>query len=73
MKLSKHLKNNNETYLSHYLFAGKIGINLIIRGTIFIIHAFLPFCEIPKKYNLETTAKKIKKWNDYTLHRTQGE
>ena len=69
----KHLKNNNETYFSHLLFASKVGLNLIIRGIIFVIHAFVPVCEIPKKYNLEATLEKIKKWNEYTLHRIEGE
>jgi len=69
----KHLQQNNETYLSHLLFAGNIGINLIIRGIVFLIHGLLPVCEIPEKYNLEATAKKINKWNDYTLRRKQGE
>ena len=53
----KHLKDNNETYLSHFLFASKVGINLIFRGILFLIHAILPICDIPKKWNLSNEEK----------------
>jgi len=43
-----------------------IGVTLIIRGTIFIIHGILPIFAIPKRFNLENTYKKLKKWNEYT-------
>lgn len=67
----KHLEKNNETYVSHFLFAVKVGMSLIFRGTLFIIHAFLPICEIPKKWNLENTLVKIYKWNVYSNRRLQ--
>ena len=67
----KHLKDNNETYLSHFLFASKVGINLIFRGILFLIHAILPICDIPKKWNLKNTLEKVYKWHVYTNKRLQ--
>ena len=61
----KHLTENNETYLSHLKFASMVGMTLIIRGIIFIIHGLAPVCQIPKRFNLEDTYNKIKKWNDH--------
>ena len=74
MKLSfknwrNHLKTNNETYLSHLFFAGKISLTLMFRSVIFIVHAIFPICSIPKKWNLENTIKKLQKWHEYTIKR----
>ena len=65
----KHLKDNNETYLSHFLFAGRVGATLMFRGIMFLLHAVFPFCEIPKRWNLDSTAQKISKWNSYSEER----
>ena len=64
-----HLRKNNETYLSHLLFAGKIGIALLFRGVIFILHAIFPICEIPRLWNLHHTSIQLDKWNNYTIKR----
>ena len=64
-----HLKKNNETYISHLLFAGKIGLTLIFRGLIFLLHALFPICKIPKRLNLEHTIDKLYDWYSYTLKR----
>ena len=64
-----HLKANNETYLSHLFFAGKISLTLMLRSVIFIIHAIFPICEIPNKWNLESTIKKLQKWHRYAKRR----
>jgi hypothetical protein len=65
----KHLKENNETYINHFLFAGKIGTTLAFRGTLFILHALIPICNIPKKWNLENILEKTYKWNLYANKR----
>ena len=44
----KHLKVNNETYLSHLKFACNVGVTLITRGVIFVCHGLFPFCEVRK-------------------------
>jgi len=64
-----HLQKNNETYLSHLLFSGKIGLTLICRGIIFLLHAVLPICNIPKSLNLKNTTDKLYEWNQYTHKR----
>ncbi len=64
-----HLKKNNETYLSHLLFAGKIGLTLIFRGIIFLLHGVLPICKIPEQWNLNNTTIKLQEWNFYTIRR----
>ena len=65
----KHLESNNETYLSHLKFATSVGLTLIFRGAIFILHGLFPVCAIPKELNLEDTCDKFNKWNDHTKRR----
>ena len=65
----RHLREVNETYISHFKFASKIGIILIMRGIIFILHAIFPFRDIPKKWNLENTLRRVYKWNCYANKR----
>jgi|TARA_R100000008_G_scaffold86169_1_gene78213 hypothetical protein len=64
-----HLKENNETYLSHLLFAGKIGLTLIFRGLVFLLHALIPVCNIPERWNLSNTTNQLDQWNTYTFRR----
>ena len=59
-----HLKNNCTSYLEHLLFAGKISITLLFRGVVFLFHAVIPVCDIPKRWNLENTAGKLFLWSD---------
>lgn len=61
----KHLKVNNETYLSHLKFACNVGVTLITRGVIFVCHGLFPFCEVPKRFNLEETYNQLKEWNNH--------
>jgi len=65
----RHLQKNNETYSSHLLFAGKIGLTLIFRGVIFLLHAVFPICRIPKFLNLRSTSDKLYEWDEYTYKR----
>jgi len=65
----KHLKESNETYLSHLLFAGKVSLTLIFVGIVFLLHALLPICNIPNKWNLKKTSLKLHRWNKYTIKR----
>jgi len=71
MKTLKHLKNNNETYCNHFLFASKIGLTLIFRGWLFVFHAIFPVRKIPKRWNIENTIQKLQEWNEYTIKRSQ--
>ena len=64
-----HLKKNNETYISHLLFAGKIGLTLIFRGFVFLLHALFPICKIPRSLNLEHTIDKLYDWYEHTIQR----
>ena len=65
----KHLKENNETYLSHLKFATKIGLTLTLRGGIFLLHGLFPACEIPKKLNLSSTCNFLKDCNKHAEDR----
>ena len=65
----KHLKENNETYLSHLVFAGTIGIQLVLRGVILVLHGLLPVCEVPKSVDLNNTCELINKWDKYAKKR----
>ena len=66
----EHLEKNNETYLNHLKFAATIGLTLMLRGGIFLVHGLLPVCEIPKKLNIEDTREKLNKWNTQAKQRT---
>tara|TARA_R110000824_G_scaffold153926_8_gene325751 strand:+ start:2802 stop:3008 length:207 start_codon:yes stop_codon:yes gene_type:complete len=65
----KHLKENGENYLSHLLFSGKVGLTLLFRGVVFLLHGLIPICSIPKKWNLEETSLKLFRWSEYTNRR----
>lgn len=68
----KHLKENNETYFSHLNFACTMGIQLFIRGIIFILHGLFPFCEVPKSVDLNNTCELLNKWEQYSRQRKGG-
>ncbi len=65
----KHLKENNETYISHLKFATGIGVGFLYRSVFFIIHGFVPCTEIPKQFNFDATLKWLEKKRKYTLDR----
>ena len=69
----KHLRENNETYFSHLKFAGTIGIQLALRGVIFIFHGLFPVCEVPKYVDLKSTCELLSKWNNYAQRRKENE
>ena len=64
-----HLEKNNETYFSHFKFATTIGLTLIFRGVIFVLHGLFPVCDVPKELNLEDTRDKLNGWNDHADQR----
>ena len=65
----KHLDENNETYLSHLIFALKIALHLKWASIFFVMHAIVPCWEIPANFNLSATCKKIQEWNSYAERR----
>ena len=67
----EHLEKNNETYFSHLKFAATIGLTLLLRGGIFVLHGLFPICDIPKEFNLEDTRDKLNKWNDHADRRNE--
>ena len=68
----KHIKENNETYLSHLTFAGKMSMHLFVRSFVFLFHAVFPCIEVPKCLNLDSTCKLINKWNKYAKERRRN-
>jgi len=66
-----HWSDNNETYVSHLRFATRIGIQLVVRGIVFVIHGILPFIPVPASLNLAATLQKVNEWNDHTIQRMQ--
>ena len=65
----KHLKENNETYWSHFKFASGLGLKLLQRGILFVIHGIFPFLSVPKKYNIDSTQNLIDKAKKYSDNR----
>jgi len=64
-----HLKENNETYINHLLFAGKIGLSLLLRGAVFIFHGIFPMIRLPRNLNITGTIAKLQEWHSYTIRR----
>ena len=64
-----HLKENNETYLSHLKFAVCVGLSLMGRGIVFIMHGLIPMLTIPERLNIEATVRQLDKWNEHTKER----
>jgi len=69
----KHLTENNETYLSHMLFALKISVHLFFRSFSFLFHAFCPFVNIPETLTLSATCKLINKWEKLSQERKKNQ
>jgi len=67
----KHLEDNNETYFSHLKFAGIIAAVLFFRSFVFLFHAILPICDIPRRWNLQKTKDDVHRWYAYTIQRTK--
>jgi hypothetical protein len=65
----KHLKENNETYLSHLKFAWTAAFHMIISSCFFLIHGLLPLIPIPKQFNLNRMLQKVRKWDAYAVIR----
>ena len=53
----KHLKDNNQSYLSHLKFAASIGFGLTYRALIFLVHGLVPCISIPENLNLNKTSQ----------------
>ena len=47
--MSNHLRENNETYFGHLKFACGVGLSLMIRGIMFLLHGLFPVVDVPKK------------------------
>lgn len=65
----RHLSKNNETYLSHFVFALKVGLFFLLCGVTFILHAVVPWLEIPERLNLSSITRRVRGWNDYAYER----
>ena len=62
MKINfNHLKDVDESYLSHLKFACTLGLDFSYRAVYFLIHGVIPAVQIPKDLNLTATYKLIKK------------
>jgi hypothetical protein len=65
----KHLKENNETYFSHLIFAHKIALHLCLSGVCLVVHGLFPFWDPPEAFNLDSICKKVQGWNDHAVRR----
>jgi len=65
----EHLAENNETYVSHLMFALGIAANLCFAGACFIVHGIIPYWSPPKSMSLNTMHRKFQGWNDYAIKR----
>ncbi len=60
----KHLKENNKTYCSHFVFASQVAIHLFLSSVFLMIHAAAPWWPQPETYNLESTCNKLQEWKE---------
>ena len=51
---TKHLSARRVSYLSHAMFAVKIGLRMAISSIMFLVHAAAPFVQIQQAFNLES-------------------
>jgi hypothetical protein len=65
----KHLKENNETYFSHLIFASNIAIHLFLSSVCLAVHGLIPCWDVPKTFNLESTCKKVQNWNAHRANK----
>lgn len=61
----KHLKEIDETYLSHLSYATQLGFSLLISGACFIVHGILPSIPPPGSFNLDSTYARVKEVWEY--------
>ena len=47
-----HLKSNNINYCAHMRFAVFVSLRLLITVLLLLLHAFVPFIKIPRKFNI---------------------
>jgi hypothetical protein len=65
----KHLKENNETYFGHLKFAWTAAFHMLVSSCCLLVHGLLPFIPTTRLFNIATMARKLKKWEIYSLVR----
>ncbi len=66
---TKHLRESNESYISHLKFAGGAGLCLLSSAVYYLVHSVFPFVPIPKGYCIETIKERSKEWHDHISNR----
>lgn len=56
-----HLKEIDESYITHLKFACSIGIGFLYRAIYFLVHGIVPIIQIPESFNLSATNRWLKK------------
>ena len=68
-----HLKENNQSYLSHLKFAWKIAFYMLFSFCFLLFHGAVPFAPMPKIFTIENITRKMKKWDAYLkINKHQG-
>ena len=62
----KHLKQNNESYVTHFIFAWRAAFYMSISSCFLLIHGLLPIIPVPRLFNIESMARKMRKWDAYS-------
>jgi hypothetical protein len=65
----RHLEENNETYFTHLRFAGTMGLHLLVRGVVFILHGLLPCVKLPTFLSLGATHDLVRLWSEKAKNR----
>ena len=61
----KHLKENKQSYLSHLKFAWTAAFYMLFSICFLLVHGIAPFIPVPRLFNIESVARKMKKWDAY--------
>ena len=61
----KHLKENNQSYLTHLKFAWTIAVHMLFSFCFLLVHGAVPFIPIPQLFTIEGISRKMRKWDAY--------
>lgn len=69
----RHIREMDETYSNHLIYACRLGAALIVSGACFIVHGVLPSIPPPEAFNLDSTYARVKEiWEYVNRDRQSG-
>mgnify|MGYP003111546674 CR=1 FL=1 len=63
--MTKHLKENNESYLDHLKFSWNVAFHMLLSFCFLFVHGIMPFIPTPRLFSISGMTHKMKKWDAY--------